>query len=280
MTESHDVRLVRTAIDRLVEELEAGQSVRLRAYLSAMARFHRYSLGNVLLISLSCPHATRVAGYNAWRKLGRQVRKGERGIRILAPVVYRGEDETSRAERVVAFRTAYVFDVSQTDGPPLPEFARVGGEPGPYLTRLRAGIAERGIALQYVDGPAGLEGWSAGGRIAVRRGLRPAEEFSVLLHELTHEWLHGGDREAGRTTIRETEAEAVAFVVCQAIGLETNGAAADYIRLYAGDRKTLLASLDRIQRTAAMILDDLLDPYERSATTGEPLSLVVQRPAA
>ena len=125
-----------------------------------MARFHRYSLGNVLLIAWQCPHASHVAGFHAWKRLGRRVRKGERAIHILAPVVYREIASDPTSERLVAFKMACVFDVSQTDGQPLPKFARVQGEPGAWLTRLRTSTAARGIEVTFAEtslGRAGLD---------------------------------------------------------------------------------------------------------------------------
>ena len=278
------MKLVREATDRLIAALEAGESDQLKAYLSAMGRFHGYSPGNVFLISIQFPKASRVAGYRTWQSLGRQVRKGERGIRILAPIVCRDRDRDDDEDRVVAFKTASVFDVSQTEGRPLIELAQTAGDPGELLGSLKTIIADQGIKLIYIDGPAGLQGWSGGGQIAVRRGLTPAEEFSTIVHELAHSRLHEHEDEKSSRTVQETEAEAVAFVVCEAIGLDTNRAGADYIQLYRGDRDTLVASLERIQRTAAGILADLEDQRMtvRSAGNeiGVPLSIIAKRPAA
>ena len=275
MTSATGQNLERRAIDELIATVEAGHSARLTAYLSMMARFHRYSLGNVLLIGLQCPQASRVGGYHAWRRLGRRVRKGERGIRILAPIVYRRKGDEEDSEHVVAFRTVCVFDVSQTEGEPLPELGRVGGDPGDFIGRLRSLVADYGIELEYASLAAGVDGWSSGGRIGIRYGLSRAEEFSVIVHEIAHELLHRSKPDRGARTARETEAEAVAFVVCEAIGLDTNTAAADYIQLYDGNRDTLLASLGRIQRTASTIIAGLT-----RTEASEPLSLIVKRPAA
>lgn len=276
MTVSQTKGMVRQALDRLIVGLEAGQSHQLKAYLSAMARFHAYSLGNVFLIRSQFPQASRVAGFCTWQSMGRYVRRGEHGIRILVPIVYGDGERQMDRERSVVFRTGYVFDISQTDGRPLPEFSRVVGDPGRYLGRLRDMLASRGIGLEYLDTPAGVHGWSEGGRVVIRRGLTAAEEFSVMVHELAHELLHRGDDNRESRSVRETEAEAVAFVVGEAIGLDGNTAATDYIRLYDGNRETLLASLDRIHRTAAEILGDL----GLNEQAGEPLSIIVQRPAA
>jgi hypothetical protein len=147
--------------------------------------------------------------------------------------------------------------VAQTEGEPLPELSRAAGDPGPALDRLRQVIAGRRIELAYADNLGGAVGLSSGGRISVLRGLTPAVEFGVLAHELAHEQLHhdGSPRPARDT--RELEAEAVAFVVSRAVGLETLEASADYVQLYHGDRDALRSSLERIQRTAATILQGL-----------------------
>lgn len=266
---------IEQSLESLTQELDAGKSEQLVAYLKCLSRFHRYSFGNVMLIALQRPDATQVAGFNAWKKLGRSVRKGERGIMILAPVMRRKNDqeeesekaESEKKKRAVTFRTAHVFDVSQTDGDDLPEFAKVAGEPGVYIDRVRLQITAAGIQLDtdYIE--SGALGVSAGGAITIRPGLQPAEEFSVLVHEFAHELLHRGERRHETTKqIRETEAEAVAFAVCHGIGLETGSAASDYIQLYNGSSETLQESLHHIRDCAARILGGL-----STDDAGEPL---------
>lgn len=259
-------QIIRQALNELIAALEAGESACLRDYLASMARFHRYSAGNVLLIHMQCPHATRIAGFRTWQSLGRHVRRGERAIRIFAPIAWRKPDEEKDEAKVIAFKTACVFDVSQTKGKPLPAFAAVTGDPGDHLAGLKGFIADSGILLEYAERLGGADGMSMGGRIVLRAGLAPAEEFSVLAHETAHELLHTKDvpREIEKK-VCETEAEAVAFVVCQAIGLDTNTAASDYIQLYRGDRNTLLTSLERIQRAASTIIKGVLATGKPSA---------------
>lgn len=158
---------------------------------------------------------------------------------------------------ILRFRGVYVFDIAQTDGEPLPEHATVAGDPSHNLERLKAHIAELGIALDHDDLPPGTDGVSRGKRISVRPDLEPANEFAVLVHELAHELLHRGEDRPKSKTVRETEAEAVAFVVCQAVGLETGTAASDYIQLYQGNAETLAASLERIQHVASGVISAL-----------------------
>lgn len=248
--------LTTDALDRLAALLDEGQSDRLTALLQTMGRFRQYSWNNVWLISTQCPTATRVAGFHTWRTLGRCVRKGEKGITILAPMVARrdasGTDDDAKS--IVGFRAVYVFDVAQTEGEPLPQLADASGDPGQRTAALRAAILERGIVIDPSDDLGGARGTSCGGRIQILNGLEPAEEFVVLVHEFAHELLHrGADRPASRDT-RELEAEAVAFVVGDAVGLQVAEASRDYLCLYRGDRDALVASLERVQRVAAMIL--------------------------
>jgi hypothetical protein len=221
-----------------------------------MGRFHKYSWHNVALIASQCPTATRVAGFQTWRTMGRFVRKGEKGIAILAPIVGRRHTDAADddSKTVLGFRAAYVFDIAATDGEPLPEAAEASGDPGSKTAALRAAIVASGIVVESSDDLDGARGTSAGGRIQILNGLSPAEELVVLAHEWAHELLHrADDRPASRDT-RELEAEAVAFVVGEAVGLEVSQASKDYLHLYHGDREALTQSLDRIQRAASVIL--------------------------
>src|ERR1700730_10234685 len=129
------------AIEQLVAALNQGRSESLTQYLAAIGRFHRYSLRNVMLIASQKPTATHVVAFHAWHKLGRFVRKGGKGILILAPIVRRkAEDdehnETDESSTAVGFRAAYVFDISQTNDQDLPEIGSVNGDPRSYLERL------------------------------------------------------------------------------------------------------------------------------------------------
>jgi len=271
-------QLAENGIANLAKALEQGQSETLTAYLAAMGKFHRYSFGNVMLIMTQKPDATRVAGFRTWKKLDRFVVKGEKGIVIIAPMMIRKDGEASSAScddenKVLRFKAAYVFDISQTEGKPLPEFASVDGDPSGHIERLTEAIEKRGITLAFTseydekNELGNADGASFGGRILVRSDLAPACKFSVLVHEYAHEMLHRGEtRKTLSKTVRETEAEAVAFVVSQAIGLNTGTAAADYIQLYAGDKDTLAGSLDRIQKTARTIIEEIsLDGDETEA---------------
>jgi hypothetical protein len=278
MTTDQAKQLSETAISRLTQALERGQSEALKVYLSVMSRFHRYSWGNILLIYSQRPEAAHVAGFHAWLKMRRYVRKGEKGIVILAPMVGRKRaaqsDDLTQDEqtRVFGFRAAHVFDLSQTDGEPLPEFASVAGNPQSYSEHLKQFATNQNIAVEYDSRISPARGMSSGGKITLLPDLSPAEHFSVLTHEIAHELLHRGDRRSQTThTIRETEAEAVAFVVSSAIGLDTNTSSSDYIQLHSGDKTTLVESLAAIQQTASVILRAIM-PQSSSPATGEECS--------
>jgi len=165
------------------------------------------------------------------------------------------EELTSDETRtVLGFRAAYVFDVEQTDGEPLPAPSEASGDPGAATEMLKASVLARGIAIDSVDDLDGALGTSSGGHIRLLRGLSPAMEFTTLVHEYAHELLHHADDRPASRDSRELEAEAVAFVVGTAVGLDVSDAARDYIHLYRGDREALAASLNRIQRAASAIL--------------------------
>ena len=255
-------QLTEQAFDKLIQALEAGKSETLKVYLATMSRFHRYSFGNIMLIAFQRPSATRVAGFNTWKSLGRFVMKGEKGIMILAPIIAtrkntddKGDESTLQEAALAGVKPVYVWDESQTDGKPLAELAAVTGNPCNYTDPLTAYEGRLGIALEYSPDIAPAKGLSHGGKITLLPDLSPAESFSVLVHEVSHELLHRNERRAKTNrTIRETEAEAVAFVVCQAIGLETNGSSADYIQSWRGDKQTLTEGLHFVQQTASQIL--------------------------
>ena len=271
--------IVTANIKLLIEQLEAGRSEALTNYLTAMSRFHQYSFGNVMEIARQMPTATRVAGFWTWKNLGRSVKAGQKGIRILAPIVgvRRKKDEeankdiTKQNERVLlGFRNAYVFDVSQADGVDLPNLHEVSGDPGENIDRLAAFVKSKGIQLVYNANIAPALGMSYGGRIAILPGQSKAETFSTLVHETAHELLHRSERRTATTkTVRETEAEAVAFVVGKAVGLVNDNASASYIQLYHGNASLLAESLEVIQQTASIILAALEPPIAEEVSNEE-----------
>ena len=228
-------KLTIQATDQLIAALREGRSETLTHFLAAMAQFRRYSLGNIMLIAAQKRDATRVAGFRTWNNLGRFVKKGEKGIVVLAPIMRRKPEvpdtlELEESTSPAGFRPVYVFDISQTDGQELPVICDVHGDPREYPRRLSNFVVRLGIVLEYSADIAPALGTSAGSKITLLPRQSPAQEFVTLAHELAHELMHRTER---RNTIskcvREMEAEAVAFVISQAIGLEpTSTATADY----------------------------------------------------
>lgn len=219
-----------------------------RRWVSCRAKFRRYSFGNVLLIASQCPDATAVAGFNAWRtKFGRTVCKGEKAIRIMAPVVVKKRDEESSELRpaVVGFRGACVFDVSQTDGEPLPEppacVHNDGAELGQYLPALEGHARELGYVVYHYRPDGGALGFCdpVGMRIVVSDELSPNARVSTLVHELAH--AHGlGYREYGRTEC-EVIVEAVTAIVLGSLGFDPGSFSVPYIASWARDDEGLAA---------------------------------------
>lgn len=264
-SENTTQKLIRENVKHLIEQLEAGRSETLTAYLRAMARFREYSLSNQLTIARQRPSAVRVAGMYAWNQLGRYVNKGEKGIAILAPVIGKSRKQNRKAEGaapetdagkpvLLGFRKVYVWSEDQTHGLPLPELEKVTGDPGVYLNRLRDFVTSQGITLEYSESIAPALGAAFGTTIRLLPGQSKAEELNTLVHEAAHLALRHQERRTTTTkTVRETEAEAVAFVVAQGIGVNA-AQSASYIQLYHGNAALLIESLAAVQQVSAVIL--------------------------
>jgi antirestriction protein ArdC len=247
-------------IHDLAEQMRAGKSEQLVRYLEFTARFHRYSFRNILLALSQREDMTQIAGMHQWNKLGRRVRGGERGIMILAPMSVRlkpskdnGEDPDER-EVVTLFKAVYVFDISQTDGDPVPSLLHTQGDAAMLCPAVQEAIREAHITLEFADyiaGSLGADGASYGGRIVIRTGLEIAESFRTMVHEFAHEKLHKhGVKES--KTVRETEADATAFVVCRHFGLQSD--TSDYLLLYDATPKVLLERFETIRAAAGEII--------------------------
>ena len=273
MKREEAIKLVEAGFEQLEETLKQGKSDALMNYLATMSKFHRYSLRNLLMIWQQNENATMVAGFRAWQKLGRTVKKGEKGIAIFAPMPFKkkAEDGNGHAQKasssepksdeeaqMMGFRVVHVFDVSQTEGDSLPETAKVTGDIGDNLERLKNVVTNSGIELVFESIDDGACGYSAGGKIVIEESLNDAHAFQVLAHELAHERLHQGERK-GQTTkkVRETEAEAVGFIVANAFDLDATSHCAEYIQLYDGNSDTLRESLKHIQSTAQWIVESI-----------------------
>src|SRR5208283_1896467 len=181
-------------------------------------------------------------------------------------------EKEANTSTLLGFRRVHVWDELQTEGTPLATIGEVTGEAGVYLDRLRDFVRAQGIALEYNESIAPAFGMSYGGRIALLPGQTKAEEFSVLVHEVAHERIHKAERRTATTkTVRETEAEAVSFVVSKAIGLNPSSSA-DYIQLYHGNAELLMESLEVVQQTSAVILAAITMEQPVPPETQEPQS--------
>ena len=234
------------------------------------------------------PAATRVAGFHAWKGLGRRVVKGTKGIRIYAPMTgcrrssekLKTEEESSgkRRQGVYGFRAVYVIDEADTEGEPLPSLTAGGeGDAREPLTQLHRFLSDKGIQVGFDTTIAPALGLSYKGRIAILPGLTEAETFTTLLHETAHELLHSVAEHHTETTktLRETEAEAVAFVVASHYGIESLDSSSDYIQLYNGDASTLKQSFIRIHTASTQIIAgmDLPTNDEKKITTPTDFAL-------
>lgn len=265
-------------VKRAAELLEQGvedmfTSGRLVEYFEVMSRFHSYSARNCMLILMQNPEATRVAGYKAWqRKFHRQVRKGEKSITILAPIAHKttiretnkDTGEVTDHEHVwTSFKAVPVFDISQTDGDELPEVATdLTSDVKRFAALCNAVQACATVPVEWdvdITDPECHGYYSRGeNRICIRGGMSEAQTFKTLVHETAHSILHceGGEQFEAERSVREVQAEGVAFVVCKALGIDTDDYSFGYVAAWSGmDSKAVLKQLEVIRKTANAILD-------------------------
>lgn len=278
-------------VKELTDKLESGvkevfESEQYKSYLKAMSKFHSYSYGNVMLILMQCPQASLVAGFHKWKKdFGRTVKKGERGIQILAPCPYKkfveqevekpdGTKETQTLLQIrQGFKVSYVFDVSQTEGRELPSFSvdKLTGEVQHYEEFYKAieSLAPVPIILRpRADSSEGCYNHREK-KIYINDDLSQIQTISVMIHEVSHAILHAlpvengkivGKPEKDRRT-REVEAESVAYVVCQHFGIETGSSSFAYVTSWSKNKELpeLKASLDCISKTASKMIEDITE---------------------
>lgn len=263
LEEAH--RLLTDAVDALVSGDDWARM------LDTAARFHRYSANNIMLILMQNPDATRVAGYRTWQALGRQVRKGESSLRILAPVAYRAKDvdddgnETVRAG-IRGFTTVGVFDISQTDGDPIadivPEF--VTDDPGDLWDRLAVQVVAAGYTIERGDcGGANGRTDPTTKTVRVRDDVPDGQAAKTLVHELAHIALGHVDSLWSYAMCRgtcEVEAESTAFLVLHLAGIDAGGYTFPYVAKWAnGDTDLVRKTADRVIKAARTITGAAVD---------------------
>ncbi len=265
------IRSVRQAVwagvELLASDIESGHPEVLSECLNAMARFPTYSFGNVLLISTQRPTATQVAGWRGWNELGRRVKQGEKGILIFAPILAEpkqpanadaNSSETAQPQQeLLGFRQVRVWDVSQTEGEPVAAsdlFSNL--DLSEVLTKLIEFVGNQRFHIEYSDKIAPARGTSYYGQIRLMPDMETKETLSVLIRELALQMLYETKRRSFVTRdVLLREAKTVAFVVCNALSLETEPA--ENIQLYRGNKNLLAESLEVVQRTSAVILGAL-----------------------
>lgn len=290
-----DERTEKQKVQEITDKLEEGlkelfESEKYKTYLSTMSKFHNYSFNNTLLIAMQKPEATLVAGYKAWQKnFERHVNKGEKAIRILAPAPYKIKEERDKLDPVTgemmfdengmpqkeqvevtipAFRAVSVFDVSQTDGKPIPELeaqellSTVEG----YEDFVQALMNVAPVPIGFEDIPGDSKGYfhTEEKRIAVQENMSESQTLKTMVHEVAHSMLH--NKEINRDDLieepakdrntKEVEAESVAYTVCQHFGIDTSDYSFGYIAGWSSgkDMKELKSSLDTIRKTASELI--------------------------
>jgi antirestriction protein ArdC len=247
---------------------EITDSESFKAYLAFTRSFHNYSPNNTMLIFLQAPDATMVAGYKRWKSLGRQVRKGEKAIKILAPILRTETDPDTgeKVKRVVGFRDANVFAAEQTDSetgeplpsPPLTGRVETSEEQAMELYSLLSGIcASEGVEVSERELGPGHYGYHnpVHGGIVISTAIPEVRKATTLCHELCHYFLHPlqVSMKLDKET-KETEAEGASFVICSYFGIDTSAFSFPYVARYAKEPQILRGVLDRIQKVTGHVL--------------------------
>lgn len=253
------IKDITTHIKSLATETdEFKKSEFFKNYLETIKKFHRYSYFNQLLIMKQKPNAQRVAGFNVWKSLKRYVKKGEKGIMILAPTFKKIIDKKSEEEKTILsyFMPVYIFDENQTLGEELPkiEIDIIGSDYKKHLDILKDFCDENKIKLDFKKiGVNGLYGFSKGKSITIAEQKSINTQFNTLIHEIAHELIHYKPQNKDLSKQqKEIQAESVAYVVCSYLGLENKSI--NYLAIYDADYKIIMTNLKVISETSKKIL--------------------------
>ena len=235
-----------------------------RNYLETLSRFPSYSLNNCILIARQKPEATFVAGYQTWKKkFSRNVRKGEKGIRILAPIrKKKQEGETEEEENTLRFRIISVFDISQTEGEPLPTslVSVLDSSVEDYEEFLEALELASPVPVRFQAMHSAANGYfDARERVIyLKQGMPQLQTIKTLLHECAHALMHNEAEDMSRAAM-EVEAESVAYTVCRHYGLDTGSYSFGYLAAYSSSRELpeLRASMERIHTASSVLIRNI-----------------------
>ena len=275
---------IREITDRLEEGVkEVFESDKYREMLKCMSKFHHYSLNNCLLIAMQYPSASLVAGYRTWQKeFDRQVRKGEKGIRILAPYKVEkdaADDGDKEIVEITGFRVVSVFAYEQTEGRELPMIGvnELTGNVKNYHKLFNAlkDICPVPICSENIQG--GANGYYDDGakRIAIRSGMSQVQTIKTMIHEISHQRLHSKENMDEKKTpdrsTKEVEAESIAYTVCSHFGLDTADYTFGYVAGWSSgkDTKELKNSLERIRKTADEMITSIDQAMEKQREKSE-----------
>lgn len=268
-------------MEELTELLQTGlekyaTSEKYRDLLHVMSLFHNYSANNCLLIALQCPHASYVAGYTSWRNnFHRQVRKGEKAIRIISPVKYKKKNEEDEEEERIGFKSASVFDISSTYQIPDMEPVTIGvedlqGHVENYKDFLHAfqSISPVPVDFRLFDGDARGYYSDTEKIIVVQDGMTERQSVKTLVHEIAHAMLHTKEKLQEHKKDRkqkELEAESVAYIVCEHYGFDSEDYSFPYIIGWGGTgfQDILKESMTVIQKTADQIITGVNKYFEK-----------------
>jgi len=222
-------------------------------YLDTYVKFHTYSPYNIFSILISYPNASYVAGYKKWQSMGRFIKRGEKGIPILAPILVNEDPDDPDSDKILrGFKIVYVFDVSQTEGKPLPEPPNwKSSEKNKKLEeKLIQFATNRGIQINFLKLDGETQGVSKGKLIEVD----PSAGTKTLVHEIAHELMHRDENRPVESSLRELEAEAVAYVVSKHFGLNITSSP-NYCALNGVNSEMIMDHLERIRNTAVEIIN-------------------------
>lgn len=269
-------------IQEISEELERGvqsmfESEQYKKWLDVCSRFHNYSLNNTILITMQRPDASYVGGYAMWKKLGRSVKKGEHGIRILAPYKYKVEVEDSDGDKQIiektGFKPAYVFDYSQTEGKELPMIGvnELTGDVKDYRRLYRALTEISPVPIRFEDIQGGAKGYynDAEKSIAIQSGMSQLQTIKTLVHEICHSQNHSKEALKERAGLdrrtMEVESESVAHIVLKTFSLDSEDYSIPYISSWSSgkDTRELKACMESIRSTADEMITGINKSLDR-----------------